>query len=103
MFVFCVCVCLCFKKEENDGSRGKCDFIWYTCSQVFKKSIFYIITLYIGLLRWHSGKKICQPMRETQEAHVQPLIWEDPLKKEKATRSSFLAWITPWTDETGRL
>ena len=25
------------------------------------------------------------------------LVWEDPLKKEKATHSSILAWRTPWT------
>ena len=25
------------------------------------------------------------------------LNWEDPLEKEKATHSSFLAWRIPWT------
>ena len=28
----------------------------------------------------------------TQETRVQPLGWEDPLEKEKATHSSTLAW-----------
>ena len=28
---------------------------------------------------------------------------EDPLEKERATRSSLLAWEIPWTEETGRL
>ena len=32
-----------------------------------------------------------------QEAWVQSLGWEEPLKKEKATHSSILAWKTPWT------
>ena len=33
-------------------------------------------------------------MRETW---VRSLGWEDPLKKEKATHSSILAWRIPWT------
>ena len=28
--------------------------------------------------------------------------WKDPLEKERATRSSILAWETPWTVEPGR-
>ena len=28
---------------------------------------------------------------------------EDPLQKEMATLSSFLAWEIPWTEEPGRL
>ena len=32
-----------------------------------------------------------------QEAWVQPLGWEDPLEKGKATHSSILAWRIPWT------
>ena len=28
---------------------------------------------------------------------------EDPLEKEMATHSSFLAWRIPWTEEPGRL
>ena len=31
------------------------------------------------------------------ETWVRSLDWEDPLKKEKATRSSILAWRIPWT------
>ena len=32
-----------------------------------------------------------------QENWVQPLGWEDPLEKGKATHSSILAWRIPWT------
>ena len=39
-------------------------------------------------------------MRETW---VQSLGQEDPLEKEMATHSSFLAWRTPWTEEPGEL
>ena len=35
-------------------------------------------------------------MRETW---IRSLGWEDPLEKEKATRSSILAWRIPWTEE----
>ena len=33
------------------------------------------------------------------EYQVQPLDWEEPLEKEKATPSSILAWRIPWTGE----
>ena len=31
-----------------------------------------------------------------QETRVQSMSWEDPLEKEMATHSSFLAWEIPW-------
>ena len=37
------------------------------------------------------------------ETQVQSLGWEDPLQKEMATNSSFLAWRIPWTEEPGGL
>ena len=42
-------------------------------------------------------------MRETQETQVQSLGWEDPLEKDKTSRSSILAWRIPWTEEPGGL
>ena len=39
-------------------------------------------------------------MRETW---VRSLGGEDPLEKEMATHSSFLAWKIPWREEPGRL
>jgi len=36
-----------------------------------------------------------------KETRVLSLGWEDPLKKEKATRSSILAWRIPWTIPMG--
>ena len=42
-------------------------------------------------------------MQETQETQVQPLGWEDPLEKEKATGTGILAWRIPWTEEPGGL
>ena len=38
-----------------------------------------------------------------QDIQVQSLGWEDPLKKEMATRSGILARKFPGTEETGRL
>ena len=35
-----------------------------------------------------------------QETWVRSLGWEDPLEKGKATHSSILAWIIPWTVST---
>ena len=42
-------------------------------------------------------------MQESQETKVRSLGWEDPLEAEMATHSSILAWVTPWTEEPGRL
>ena len=38
-----------------------------------------------------------------QETWVRSLGWEDPLRKEMATHSSFLAWEITWTEEPGGL
>ena len=38
-----------------------------------------------------------------QETWVQFLGLEDPMEKEMATHSSFLAWRSPWTEEHVRL
>ena len=38
-----------------------------------------------------------------QETWVLSLVWEDPLQKGMATRSSVLAWRIPWTEEPGGL
>ena len=38
-----------------------------------------------------------------QKTWVQFLGREDPLEKEMASHSSILAWVIPWTEETGRL
>ena len=34
---------------------------------------------------------------------VPSLGWENPLEESMATRSSILAWRTPWTEEPGGL
>ena len=38
-----------------------------------------------------------------KETWVQFLGWEDPLEREMAIHSSFLAWEIPWREETGGL
>ena len=38
-----------------------------------------------------------------QKTQIWLLGWEDPLGKEMATHSSFLAWEIPWTEEPGGL
>ena len=56
----------------------------------------------LRLLRWLSGRE-SPAMRETWRTWVQPLGREGPLEEEMVTRSSTLAWKTPWTEEPGRL
>ena len=41
-------------------------------------------------------ESICMPMQETQETRVQSLGREDPLKQERGTCPSILAWKIPW-------
>ena len=38
-----------------------------------------------------------------QDTQIRSLDWGDPLEKEMATHSSFLAWRIPWTEEPGGL
>ena len=38
-----------------------------------------------------------------QETLIRSLVWEDPLEKEMATRSSILAWRIPRTEKPGGL
>ena len=52
--------------------------------------------MFRGLPRWLRGKRIYQPMQETQETWVQSLDQEDPLEEEMATRSSILDRKIPW-------
>ena len=42
-------------------------------------------------------------MQEMLETWIPWLGQEDPLEKEMATHSSFLAWEIPWTEEPGGL
>ena len=50
----------------------------------------------------HSLQRVKNPSA-TQETRVRFLGQEELLEKEKATRSSILAWRIPWTEEPGRL
>ena len=53
-----------------------------------------------GLAWWLSGKEsACQCRRQ----QVRSLGRGNPLEKEMAAYSSFLAWEIPWTEEPGRL
>ena len=40
---------------------------------------------------------------EKQETCIRSPGWKDSLKEGMATRSSFLAWEIPWTEEPGGL
>ena len=48
-------------------------------------------------------QRIRLPTQELQETQVPSLGWEDPLEREMATHSSFLAWEIPWAEEPGGL
>ena len=52
-----------------------------------------------------SGSAVKNPpaVQEMQEPWVQSLGGEDPLEEGMGAHSSILAWITPWTEESGGL
>ena len=47
--------------------------------------------------------QLVESLPAMRESWVQPLGWEDPLEKERATHSSILARRIPWTEEPGGL
>ena len=49
------------------------------------------------------GDSVVKNPPAKQETWVRSLGREDPLDKEMATRSSILAWDTPWAEDPGRL
>ena len=54
----------------------------------------------------HRASPVAQMVKNLSavwETWIRSLAWEDPLEKEMATHSSFLAWRFPWTEEPGRL
>ena len=46
-----------------------------------------------------SGDSLVKNLPSVQDTQVRSLGWEDPVKVEKATHPSILAWKTPWTEE----
>ena len=53
-----------------------------------------------GFSRWLRWYRIHLSIQETQ---VRSLGQEDLLEEEMATHSGILAWIIPWTEESGGL
>ena len=56
--------------------------------------------------KWSLAPRVAQVVKNLttmQETWVGSLGWEDALEKEMATHSSILAWLSPWTEEAGRL
>ena len=78
-------------------------FVW-TCFLFFLgvsviESNFWVIRE-LWLPWWLGGKECACQM---QEMPVRSLSQEDPLEKDKATHSNFLAWEIPWIEESGGL
>ena len=49
------------------------------------------------------GDSVVKNLPAMQVTQVRSLGQGDPLEKEIATHSSILAWIIPWTEESGGL
>ena len=62
--------------------------------------IFYIL---LGNMGASLMTQLVKNLPGMWEMRVRSLGWADPLEKEMATHSSFLAWRIPWTEELGGL
>ena len=49
------------------------------------------------------GDTVVKNLPAKKETWVRSLGWEDPLEKDMATHSSFLAWRIPWLEDLGGL
>ena len=52
---------------------------------------------------WFLNGSMLKNLPAKQEMWIWPLSQEDLLEKEMATHFSILAWVIPWTEETGGL
>ena len=104
-------------------------FIFKKCLHIYIYVLFYILfhyglsqdieysslccrvdlvyPFYLYILVWASqvalvGKNLPVSVEDVKR-RVRSLVWEDPLEREMATRSSILAWRTAWTEEPGGL
>ena len=60
----------------------------------------------LGYTQWQEASLIAQLVKNLpamEDTRVRFLLWEDPLEKEMATRSSILAWGISSTEDPGRL
>ena len=64
--------------------------------KLFKTLVHLGISIFMCLNKTFNIKHKKNPPT-MQEIWVQSLGWEDPLEKGKATHSSIMAWIIPWT------
>ena len=65
--------------------------------------VYRYLYLPLRVDRFHPVAQMVKNLPEMQETWVQPLGWEDPLEKGRATHSSILAWRIQWTEEPGGL
>ena len=73
------------------------------CICILVYECVYIIYIYMCVNMGFPHSSAVKSPPAVQELWVQSMGQEDPLEKEMATHSSFLAWEIPWTEETGRL
>ena len=87
-----------------------CPICWLSClpqnHQYLK--IFRRLSVYLEVCT-HFGNPLCLSTKESpynaemQEAWVQSLGSEGPLKEKMTTHSRILVWKTPWTEKSGGL
>ena len=91
--------CLLFSSTEHLGDVLMVIYVDPSSFSVVTEVVFWVVGwVQITSLVAQTVKHL-PTMRETR---VWSLGWEDSLEKEMATRSSTLAWKTPWMEEAGR-
>ena len=108
IFLFvCLFVCFHFSQESsgsdelihsNQTTDWLCFFPHIT-APVYEseRSTVQVLVLFPSVVWASQIAQLVKNPPAIQENWVQPLGWEDPLEKRKATHSSILAWRIPWT------
>ena len=74
--------------------------LWLIMCFYLHLALYIYICIYVKIYMYRASHLIAQFIKNLpamQQTLVQFLVWEDPLKKGKATHSNILAWRIPWT------
>ena len=99
--IWCMCVCGMTRAAIDLGHA----LILVSMRNLNSNSLFLQLCLKVKgrSLGASLGAQMLKSLPTMQETWVRSLRQEDPLEKEMTTYSSILAWIIPWTEETGGL
>ena len=87
-------------QHNMNSIRVPTENLWLIMCFYLHLALYVYICIYIKIYMYRASHLIAQLIKNLpamQQTLVQFLVWEDPLKKGKATHSNILAWRIPWT------